>query len=124
MGNGLPSEFPPTPTKPAGKRTDDDQHLHRGEELISLIESACSPQHNSSSSQRNSFDKLSVIVTPADNNDLSSPYKLSVANFQDVKQMSPVEQEIVANINEFQKKVKKAIIDVWWLFDDGGELIH
>lgn len=29
---------------------------------------------------------------------------------------------IPENVTVFQKKYKKGIIDVWWLYDDGGNL--
>lgn len=34
--------------------------------------------------------------------------------------MSSAQKELVNSINQFQRRIKKAVIDVWWLFDDGG----
>uniref|UniRef100_A0A915KTG1 Solute carrier family 12 member 2 n=1 Tax=Romanomermis culicivorax TaxID=13658 RepID=A0A915KTG1_ROMCU len=36
------------------------------------------------------------------------------------RHMSKKQMEILASLNQFQTSVKKAFIDVWWLFDDGG----
>uniref|UniRef100_A0A914RUC9 SLC12A transporter C-terminal domain-containing protein n=1 Tax=Parascaris equorum TaxID=6256 RepID=A0A914RUC9_PAREQ len=30
------------------------------------------------------------------------------------------QRELVASISRFQRKIKGATIDVWWLYDDGG----
>uniref|UniRef100_A0A0M3HG42 SLC12 domain-containing protein n=1 Tax=Ascaris lumbricoides TaxID=6252 RepID=A0A0M3HG42_ASCLU len=30
------------------------------------------------------------------------------------------QRELVASISRFQRKLKGATIDVWWLYDDGG----
>lgn len=34
---------------------------------------------------------------------------------------SSQQREVVSSINRFRMQEKKAIIDVWWLFDDGGK---
>ncbi len=34
--------------------------------------------------------------------------------------MTNAQRELTATINCFKTKVKDAIIDVWWLYDDGG----
>uniref|UniRef100_A0A915PZ03 Uncharacterized protein n=1 Tax=Setaria digitata TaxID=48799 RepID=A0A915PZ03_9BILA len=33
---------------------------------------------------------------------------------------TPAQRELVASICRFQRKIKGAVIDVWWLYDDGG----
>ena len=35
----------------------------------------------------------------------------------------PLPKEILNNITFFTRKQKKGIIDVWWLYDDGGTYI-
>uniref|UniRef100_A0A914WCB5 Solute carrier family 12 member 1 n=1 Tax=Plectus sambesii TaxID=2011161 RepID=A0A914WCB5_9BILA len=30
------------------------------------------------------------------------------------------QRDLVASINRFQRKIKSAVVDVWWLYDDGG----
>lgn len=37
------------------------------------------------------------------------------------RHMSKKQMEIIASINQFQTKLKKSTVHVWWLFDDGGE---
>ncbi|CAJ0589999.1 unnamed protein product [Cylicocyclus nassatus] len=32
----------------------------------------------------------------------------------------PTEEDLLASMSKFQKKIKKGTIDVWWLYDDGG----
>lgn len=27
---------------------------------------------------------------------------------------------LISKVNQFRTKIKKAVIDVWWLYDDGG----
>lgn len=34
--------------------------------------------------------------------------------------MTTTQKELLASINQFQTRVKKATVDVWWLYDDGG----
>lgn len=34
--------------------------------------------------------------------------------------MTAKQREIFFSLNRFRDKVKKAVIDVWWLYDDGG----
>jgi solute carrier family 12 sodium/potassium/chloride transporter 2 len=34
--------------------------------------------------------------------------------------MTTAQRDLLASINRFQRKVKNATIDVWWLYDDGG----
>lgn len=34
---------------------------------------------------------------------------------------SPQQREVLFSINRFRMQEKKAVIDVWWLFDDGGK---
>ena len=33
---------------------------------------------------------------------------------------NPLPKEILNGVTMFQRKQKKGIIDVWWLYDDGG----
>lgn len=33
---------------------------------------------------------------------------------------NPLPKELLNNVTLFQRKQKKGIIDVWWLYDDGG----
>ena len=35
--------------------------------------------------------------------------------------VSTADYEIISSFNQFSTKVKQGTIDVWWLFDDGGE---
>lgn len=34
--------------------------------------------------------------------------------------MTAAQKTLISSINRFQRKIKKATIDVWWLYDDGG----
>lgn len=36
------------------------------------------------------------------------------------RRLSKVQRDVLSSINQFQIKMKKAVVDVWWLFDDGG----
>src|SRR5262249_4032951 len=41
---------------------------------------------------------------------------------QRTRHMSKKQREVMEIINQFQIKVKKPVLHVYWLFDDGGEL--
>ena len=36
-------------------------------------------------------------------------------------QTADINTDLLKNINRFHQRQKKGSIDVWWLFDDGGE---
>lgn len=36
---------------------------------------------------------------------------------------NPLPKEILNSVTLFQRKQKKGIIDVWWLYDDGGSCL-
>merc|ERR1711983_529324 len=35
-------------------------------------------------------------------------------------QGNPVSQDVIADLNQFQRAKRNGTIDVWWLYDDGG----
>ncbi|VDN56046.1 unnamed protein product [Dracunculus medinensis] len=37
-----------------------------------------------------------------------------------VRRPTAAQRELVATISRFQRRIKGAVIDVWWLYDDGG----
>lgn len=37
---------------------------------------------------------------------------------------NPLPKEILNSVTLFQRKQKKGIIDVWWLYDDGGTISY
>jgi solute carrier family 12 sodium/potassium/chloride transporter 2 len=36
----------------------------------------------------------------------------------------PLPKTILNNVTQFQRRQPKGLIDVWWLYDDGGTLSH
>ncbi|CAD5223562.1 unnamed protein product [Bursaphelenchus okinawaensis] len=36
------------------------------------------------------------------------------------RRLTSAQKDLLFSINKFQRKVKKGVIDVWWLYDDGG----
>lgn len=46
-----------------------------------------------------------------------SPFSFSSFRF---RRLSKVQRDVLGSINQFQTRIKKAVVDVWWLFDDGG----
>lgn len=53
----------------------------------------------------------------------SNPYsrRLSTSLNYNIRRMSKVQREILAQINQFQGKVKSPLVHVYWLADDGGK---
>lgn len=35
-------------------------------------------------------------------------------------ELSPVQLELLTDMNRFHERIEKGFIDVWWLYDDGG----
>lgn len=36
------------------------------------------------------------------------------------RRLTSAQRDLLFSINRFQRKIKKGVIDVWWLYDDGG----
>lgn len=37
-------------------------------------------------------------------------------------QNKEISREILSSVNQFHRKQEKGTLDVWWLFDDGGDI--
>ncbi|CAG7829491.1 unnamed protein product, partial [Allacma fusca] len=49
----------------------------------------------------------------------SSPSKNPATMYRNIDG-GDVPQDVMENLQQFQKKYKHGTIDVWWLYDDGG----
>lgn len=56
------------------------------------------------------------------NSNIMPAYNIVINEADSQATPEPVTEELLTYINQFQHKVKKGIIDVFWLFDDGGKL--
>lgn len=116
--------------------------MAKGEESEYLIEdSAAKIVKSNSFKLRDGMDEnsnlsetastLNAVANSNNNNSLvpsavNGPVQTAMDTFlliETPRVMSEAQKELVDNINEFSRRVKKATIDVWWLFDDGGKAI-
>ncbi|GAB6030867.1 solute carrier 12 [Chamberlinius hualienensis] len=67
-------------------------------------------------------DSLGSLVSADSGNSLDAVDTTNTKDKKKKKDMLPdnIPQEICDNINWFHHKQKKGMIDVWWLYDDGG----
>jgi Solute carrier family 12 len=36
----------------------------------------------------------------------------------------PLSKDVINSLSQFTRKQRKGTIDVWWLYDDGGEILN
>lgn len=73
-----------------------------------------SPNLNSSTSNVLLSVETNQTVTPKQKETIFAISKIKSA-------MSPAQKQLVDFMSEFSRRRRKATIDVWWLFDDGGK---
>jgi hypothetical protein len=95
------------------------RYTHYGGHQLGVAPAISTPTLTVTTMGGNDMFNYSSCTTPASPapSVARSPFSFSSFRF---RRLSKVQRDVLASINQFQTKIKKAVIDVWWLFDDGG----
>uniref|UniRef100_A0A0M3ITD4 SLC12 domain-containing protein n=1 Tax=Ascaris lumbricoides TaxID=6252 RepID=A0A0M3ITD4_ASCLU len=101
--------------------------LIQDEECSDVNEQTRLTEETENIEQRKAESKQPVVTInaqnlekPSRNNSAHRYDHLTLIRRRSSRRPTAAQRELVASISRFQRKLKGATIDVWWLYDDGG----
>uniref|UniRef100_A0A7E4VQV4 AA_permease domain-containing protein n=1 Tax=Panagrellus redivivus TaxID=6233 RepID=A0A7E4VQV4_PANRE len=75
------------------------------------------PNGTGAKPERSNLERLSLIRRRRQKKKAA---RNTIFGLMSSRRLTTAQRELLSSINRFQRKIKRATIDVWWLYDDGG----